>query len=58
MATKDTTSKRVAKIASRVLRSRATDRACKSLAGSALVQAPNRKPVRKRVAKRATYKRG
>ena len=42
MATKDTTSKRVGTVASEVLRNPNVDRACKTLAGSALVQRPTR----------------
>jgi len=48
MATKDVTSKRVGKIASKVLRTHSEGRACKSLAGSALVQRPTKR----------SYKRG
>ena len=43
MPAKDTTSLRVAKIASDILRNPASGRACKTVAGSALVQTPGRK---------------
>lgn len=43
MAKNEKTSKRVAKIASKQLRSRKTSRPAKSTAGSALTQAPDKK---------------
>ena len=43
MAKNEKTSPRVAKIASKQLRSKKTSRAGKSTAGSALTQAPNKK---------------
>jgi hypothetical protein len=46
MGTKDVTSKRVGKIASKVLRNPLSGSAAKSTAGSALVQRPDRKKGR------------
>jgi len=47
MATKDTTSKRVGTLASKILRNPFADRACKTLAGSALVQRPTRRTTKR-----------
>lgn len=44
----ETTSRRVARLASKVLRSKHSSRAARSLAGSALTQAPNRKKRKRR----------
>ena len=47
MAKNEKTSKRVAKIASKQLRSKKTSRPAKSTAGSALTQAPDKKRRKK-----------
>jgi len=58
MATKDTTSKRVARIASGILRNPRSGPNCKTVAGSALVQAPTKRKYKQRTGKRTANKRG
>jgi hypothetical protein len=48
MAKNEKTSTRVGKIASKLLRSKATSKKVKSVAGSALTQRPNKKSSRKK----------
>jgi hypothetical protein len=47
MATRDVTSKRIGRIASKTLRSPNSGRDCKSLAGSALVQRPTKRSTKR-----------